>query len=1011
MAIGDATGKQWSLYIVRKTDDPPTSQSKFTDYSGYVIDWKVEGGINRLAYFSGTFASIETDAEKADVSQGNLIYILAGQKLIGKFVINKPIYNTDFTVTVTGYQSSGTELMSRKLERESYERITFNQEKGCDILKLASSDCHGITVDTNESQIIDLDNTNYGGDDRWAMSFDYPNRIEALNKFSAITQQEWWVEHGTNDATPYSEGDVLNVASREGSAISTKTFYFTGVNLNAAVSSGGEDTEINANHVIIQGQDYNSNQVIAETSDASANYTPVTAGKTVDGWLSANITATATTIPLTDDSMGGLWAHGITAGNCAYFRIDSEFFYATGITNSPTTLTGAIRDSVHGEAVCHRKGSDVAWINYTCVGNRCPVRIYVDTPACISNDPGNRGIIGSECFSIDKVHGANYICAFRGEDRAYAHGDKIFVKQGGHNGCYFCPSNPDTMMEYVSAPTYSNGCFCGSTSHACAYAYCQHATCLFRVYVCCVCGSFVANEFTTGCVAGQLCRGFCASSISECGLYTKTIQENNPANLHNLDLTAQYIVLAKRLPIKKVTINVAEPIELWQELDMGDSVTLSDGSEVGFSDGEIVRVTGYLFEFDGATESLQIYCNDKDTQVYASTDSTYAAEKRMTEGPKQQASVRELTKFEQAYYCPYGQATSLGLKRMADVQSPIDDFDAANKKYVDACIGSGGLWIQCTANSIKPCTGYCYVLPVNTVSHFGTCCFPWWEGFFGECRFYAHVCSTAVGIAPSVPVAMLEAGGTCSQIGVWIAPRALSGDSFVMFKDSTGVLNSKLMCVCDPTVAQDAATKHYVDLCVASAGGCWTAGTSGWICPCSNCSICGANICFSEIRAGSYVYSTGSITANTNLGVGGNATIDGRMTACRVCGLCVVCSPIITACSALFVLGSSGIETCGGVVPCVTNDACLGATNRYWKRLYVCEIVGGSDWSVSGSILYPIPGSAQINFGVSCDVGSYGAIFSGAVCSQTCFHTNCWMCACKLCVWGCMRLPVGSNCY
>ena len=95
------TSNKWKIYVVRKADDPPSSDSDFRDYSGHVISWNVKGQINQLSYFEAELVSIKTTTEKTDISKGNLIYIMAGTKLVGKFVISKPKYRTDFIVEIS----------------------------------------------------------------------------------------------------------------------------------------------------------------------------------------------------------------------------------------------------------------------------------------------------------------------------------------------------------------------------------------------------------------------------------------------------------------------------------------------------------------------------------------------------------------------------------------------------------------------------------------------------------------------------------------------------------------------------------------------------------------------------------------------------------------------------------------------------------------------------------------------------------------------------------------------
>ena len=304
-AIGES--EKWTMYVVRKSDDPPTSDSAYTDYSDYVINFRATGAINTLGDFEATLASIETACEKADIATGNAVYLMSEDKLVGKYIIDKPIYGSDYLVCIKGFQSSGNgtiacRLRNRKLQRESYENTRFDNTLACDILSSTCSSCHGVVVDSAERTILALDSTCYGGDSRWSISYDYNNRIEAIDKFSTVSGQEWWIAHGTNDSTPYSEGDCLYVGARMGSAASTRTYYVSGSNTNAQVSFGGEDTETNANYIILQGQDQNNQQITSCSFDATGNYTCITNDLGLDGWLACDINQCTLCIPITVNS-------------------------------------------------------------------------------------------------------------------------------------------------------------------------------------------------------------------------------------------------------------------------------------------------------------------------------------------------------------------------------------------------------------------------------------------------------------------------------------------------------------------------------------------------------------------------------------------------------------------------------------------------------------------------------------------------------------------------------------
>ena len=749
--IGDTDEEIVKVYVVNKADDPPTADTKFTDYSDYFIEWTTKGEINKLSQFEGTAVSIDSTTKRgeelvvtaATIDKGNLIYAMSGTKLIGKYVIQKVIFNTDFTVKVSGIQSTGTEKLNRKIANEStptraYTDISFNT-----ILTSTSSDCQGLLVDGAENTILSS-TVSSGADDVYSVNFDNQNRMSAVDKLVNVAGKEWWVNHGTNDTTPYDNGDTLYVDDREGTSVSSKTFYFTGTNTNAQLFDGGDEVETNANHVIMEGQNQTNVQIKTEAADFSGQYSYITEGLGLDGWLKEDIEYNGATIPLTDDSFKSLQCCSWSV--CNVIRIDNERIITSDLTYplGIPTLSVYSRASGDSEASPHKAGADIVFLNplENVEGELTarPVRIYVDDVSCfctlnsVTEVVSHLITIGDEVIGYKNspedgcyyTPGEDYILAWRSWTNSYAHGDKTIVREGGsgwNSPAYiyddtWSPANPDNQLNFNTLAAYfADETITGNTSGSTAKVVSGNLT-YNELCVSDISGDFCCGESINGSVTGSMgtiCMDYHTNSIQQNGLYSKTLSDNNATTKHMIDLKAQQILQTKRLPIKRISVKVIDTVGCWNSVDIGDTITLADGSYIGFTDGEEIRVTGWEYKFGGASTSLVFICNDKETRSYASGSSpNYVNEKVTSEEPKMQEALRTYNKVFGSSECAGNNASwSEGLKQLTDVMGPVDNFDAANKKYVDDATTGAGIW-ACNDTS-------CYLIPATPRATYTIC--------------------------------------------------------------------------------------------------------------------------------------------------------------------------------------------------------------------------------------------------------------------------------------------------
>lgn len=566
-----------NIYIVREADEPPASDADFTDYSDYFLTFHVKKRKGKLAYFEGTVESIETAAEKLDIAEGNALYVLSGNVLVGKFIIEKPDYDMGSAVKITGVQSTGTSsrvgTRLRKLVNVNTNEVAFRSFTTNNILDNSTAGFYGLIKDPDSgTTILALDGTDDGGTERIALELNNMNQIEAINKASVISNQEWWIEHGTNDVTPFDEGDTLHVATREGNGTSVYTFYIdsSGSNQDAFLASNNKEIESVVNEVTIEGTDVLGNSIATTIYEATAVSTQVDGN--FDSWLNQDIDAAQTSIIVKKCSY---W-EGLSTPFT--IRIDREFIrvdsVASGGANASTlTVTRGWdgTDSEVGRGKDHKNGQDVVLMSEDdTLGGGTTITITVDDT---SSFPASGDIrIGSEKFIMNSKTATTFVCnrTTLGLYTAYSHGDNITVYDAQFN-----PGTPDTTT---------------------------------------------------------------TNSIRSYGRQAKTFNENSTLTKDSLDRKGEAILAASKEPIHRITINPIDVFDVLDAVSIGDTVTINDGTTIDFPQGgpyvaTDARVMGMDVSFDNGT-FVKLYLNQDDIRVLEFSEVNFGDEFSKQQQPK-----------------------------------------------------------------------------------------------------------------------------------------------------------------------------------------------------------------------------------------------------------------------------------------------------------------------------------------------------------------------------------------
>jgi len=288
------------VYILKKDKNPSVGTplvADYYDFTDYLMNFSINKQLCKLATLNVTMAGIDTLTLRDYVKAGNYLFVMTGyndgsvhNKLIGKFLLEKPIYGNKGSVSITGIQSSGKNTNNKQLSRtdNSYKK-TFQTET----LNTVFFGATGVCVDSNSVNVLDNGLDSSLVNNKISVDVDYNKRTNVVQKVCENANIEWDIFHGVNDSTnPFSAGDSLIIKSKIGTTSSSQhTFYLSGEHTNCYASYGVKSVSNLCNNVIIKGTDLAGDPIetnmfaggvadsYIDTSKLGASYT------SFDGWL------------------------------------------------------------------------------------------------------------------------------------------------------------------------------------------------------------------------------------------------------------------------------------------------------------------------------------------------------------------------------------------------------------------------------------------------------------------------------------------------------------------------------------------------------------------------------------------------------------------------------------------------------------------------------------------------------------------------------------------------------
>ena len=716
MAIGVAD--KHTFYIVRSADDTggPSSQAVFRSYRGYFTSFLVKADLSGLHSFEAVAIQARDAStlatQKTDFASSNLLYVMSGTKLISKMVIDRSEWKNDGTVVLKGFQSSGTEIEKKKLLSETTDKDSWNEET---LNTIFNTDSNAVTKDKQGNDIISIDILD-GSSDRFSMKFNRLNRVEAVKKGAVIAEKEWYITHGTNDASPYSEGDELVIASRIGSSSSTYTFYITGNNKNSTFATGDDDDDSMVNEIYVSGTVQNGKQGISHIYYSTGTVTHLNGA--LDSWLYEPMSGGIDVMELNNVAVElkkgqVIWGAVSFAKAVIIQKEDGGDYYSVGPTSDtmPSSPQGYISDFIPGEFIFvdDQVVTNMTFVDWTDGVGAVMFRIRkgsnLDTYAipfivkigdemiwCDGNiDTSDPDYDEVNVYGMVATSGSSFgrgVYTTATEANPHNQGDDV-VNWGSLSPFGFLQIPVDSISGFstsgvrslkigsetvnynnqvgnafwVSAPLQRN--FADSYAHGDNMRVQQYADGL-------------GNFFRPGTPDTST-----ANSINDNGAHSRNQSSNDGGTLDALDRKAVAII-ENRDEVLRIKIKVTDYFGAWAAIDIGDTVTLSDTGLINIAPGDY-RVMGFEYEWKGGFVNLIYYLNENSIRTFAITDFNFVGSQEEANESKFQEPTLDVDEERLSSITSIGETGGwqAGANELKNVADPTEAFDAVNKKYVD----------------------------------------------------------------------------------------------------------------------------------------------------------------------------------------------------------------------------------------------------------------------------------------------------------------------------------------
>jgi hypothetical protein len=233
-------------------------------------------GIKKLNQQSFLEIELEdvTDTD-TNVKKGNIILVFTNNKLFQKYTITHVNNMSDGVSKVIGEGSGEYSLRTKTVTRDVENESKFTDSTSANVVTQTCSGVINVGTNTEVGNIT--------------VRADYDNKLRLLSNTSKTLNGDWWFDQ--TDTITYAT-DQFNVSDFRGSQSSVFTLNQSGADQNMVESSREQDYDNLWNDVRVLGYGDGVNQITSRCFHATTKRTT----------LSADITATATTINFVDGS-------------------------------------------------------------------------------------------------------------------------------------------------------------------------------------------------------------------------------------------------------------------------------------------------------------------------------------------------------------------------------------------------------------------------------------------------------------------------------------------------------------------------------------------------------------------------------------------------------------------------------------------------------------------------------------------------------------------------------------